>query len=127
MKYTILPFLLLVLLFAGCDSKVNNQIEFKNLAAAVIHVNFRGQDITVESGEYAIIKEIQRGTYKYKTTYGIPSGAISSTEKGDVSGTIVIKAGTSILVLYSSTLVNGAYTISATISSSDDETNPINP
>ncbi len=112
---------------SGCSASVNNSIKFKNLAAGDIVVNFRGQDVSVAAGGTGEIKEIPQGTYKYATTYTIPIGASSSTTTGDVSGQVVINAGTRILVLYSSTLINGVYTLSATISNSDSQTSTTGP
>ena len=105
----------------GCSTSVNNSITFKNLAAGDIIVNFRGQDISVAAGGTGVIKEIPQGTYKYETTYSIPAGATSSATTGDVAGQVVINAGTKILILYSSTLINGVYTLSATTSNSDTQ------
>lgn len=110
------------IMYSGCNTSVNNSIKFKNLATGDIIVNFRGQDVSIIAGGTGEVKEIPQGTYKYATTYSIPAGATSSVTTGDVSGQVFIKAGTKILVLYTSTLVNGVYTLSATISNSDSQT-----
>ncbi len=109
------------IIYSGCNTSVNNSITFKNLATGDIIVNFRGQDVSVAAGSTGEVKEIPEGTYLYATTFSIPAGATSSTTTGDVSGQVVIKAGTKILILYSSTLINGVYTLSATISNSDSK------
>lgn len=111
----------------GCNNSVNNSITFKNIADGDIIVNFRGQDISVAAGGTGVVKEIPKGTYKYATTYSIPAGATSSTTTGDVSGQVVINAGTKILILYSSTIINGVYTLTATLSNSDSQTSPTVP
>ena len=51
----------------------------------------------------------------------MPANSQSSFAEGAVSGEVTIKAGTKILIVYSSTYVDGTYTIFATISSSDDQ------
>ena len=112
---------------SGCSTSVNNSIKFKNLAAGDLIVNFRGQDISIPSGTTGEVKEIPQGTYKYATTYSLPAGATSSTTMGDVSGQVVINAGTKILVLYTSTLINGVYTLSATVSNSNSLTSTTGP
>jgi hypothetical protein len=78
--------------------------------------------ITVPSGETAQLTTLPKGTYSYETTYEVPVGTIESKSEGDVSGDVVISAGTRILVVYSSTFVEGVYTIGATKTTSDDQT-----
>lgn len=114
--------LIFVLLFSltSCSSKVDNSLTFKNMSASTLYVNFRGEVITVSEGETKIVKEIPKGTYDYSTTYSVPPTTVSSGTQGAVSGQVVLKAGTKILVLYSSTFVSGVYTLYATISNSDN-------
>ncbi len=126
--FTFLFLISLILLSAnGCKTTVDNRMSFNNLSSTDLIVNFRGQDIKVATGQRVDIKEIPKGTYNYATTFTIPAGATSSTTFGDVSGTVTIKAGTKILVIYTSTLLKGVFTLSATLSSSDDQSNPTSP
>jgi len=90
-------------------------------------VNFRGQVIKVAIGQRVDIKGISKGTYTYATNFSIPVGATSKSISGDVSGSVKLKAGTKILIIYTSTLLNGVFTLSATLSSSDDQSNPTSP
>jgi hypothetical protein len=90
------------------------------MAAGDVYVNFRGTKITVATGKTVIVKDIPQGTYDYSTTYEIPSGATTSATSGPLSGTVTLKAGTKILLIYSSAFENDTYKIGATISSSDD-------
>ncbi|MBZ0199889.1 MAG: hypothetical protein K8H86_08475 [Ignavibacteriaceae bacterium] len=115
--------LFLIFISTGCSSSVDNSIKFKNFASGDIYINFRGELISVASGKTVEIKDVTKGTYNYSTTYEVPANTQSSSVQGDVSGNIIIKAGTKILIVYSSTFVDGTYTIYATISSSDDQTN----
>jgi len=106
----------------SCSSDVDNRVRIKNLAAGSVMFNFRGEAITVASGKTYDISNIPQGLYAYSTTYSVPSEATSSTASEAASGTVTLKAGTKILVLYSSTLYDGVYTLYTTVSSSDSVT-----
>lgn len=113
--------LLVTLLLSGCSSSINNSITFKNLASGDVYINFRGGLITVPAGETSSITDIPNGTYDYSTTYSAPAGVLSSSTVGNTMGNLVIKAGTKILFVYSSTLQTGAYVLFVTISNSDNQ------
>ncbi len=115
--------LFLIILSAGCSSSVDNSIKFKNFASGDIYINFRGELITVASGKTVEIKDVTKGTYTYSTTYEVPANTQSTSVQGAVSGDITMKAGTKVLIVFSSTFVDGTYTVYATFSSSDDQTN----
>ncbi len=116
-----LPFLLLPLLFlTGCSSKLQSQVVFKNLSAGALRINFKGDEVNVASGKIVTVEAIKNGLYSYSTTYEVPAGATSFNASGAVSGNIAINAGTKVLIIYSSTYINGSYSLFATISSSDD-------
>lgn len=126
----LLLFLLSVL--PGCSTNIENKITFQNLASNKIYVNFRASVIEVEAGATTVISEIPKGTYSYETTYEIPAGTLSSKAEGEVSGELTLKAGTKILIVYSSTFSDGFYTIGATMTTSDDlsdsgGSDPLNP
>lgn len=117
-----------ILFFAGCKTSVNNSFTITNNADASVIVTFRANAISVPAGQNTVIQEIPQGTYSYSTAYSKPASATTSTSTGDVTGQIVIKAGTRILLLFtSSTDASGNYLLSATLSSSDDETTPTSP
>jgi hypothetical protein len=121
-----------VLSSINCEKSVDNSLTFKNLASGGIIINFKGTDYRVASGSTLRLTELDKGMYSYATTYEIPAGASGGTSQGDVSGTVTLNAGTHILVLYSSTVTAGTYTLYATISNSDDQTpeddnNPTSP
>src|ERR1035437_7990779 len=124
MKYRLPLFVCIILSFIfinGCSGKVNNSVTFKNLSQGTVYVNFRGEAIEVTIGNTSIVQEIPKGTYNYSTTYSVPASAISSSVQGAVTGNLNISAGTRILIIYSSTLINGTYLLSATISNNDDQ------
>lgn len=130
MRYKIpllFSFIVSFLFISGCTGKVNNSVTIQNLSAGTVYFNFRGNVVTAASGSTATISEIPKGTYQYATTYGIPAGALSSSAQGAVTGTVIINAGTRIMIVYSSTLTNGAYVLFATITSSDSQTITTSP
>jgi len=120
-------FSLTILSLQGCKTTVNNKITFNNLSTTDLIINFRGQNINVAVGQKVEIKEIPKGTYTYATSFSKPAGATSKSTVGDVNGSATIKAGTKILIIYTSSLDNGVFTLSATLSSSDDQSNPTSP
>lgn len=114
--------LVLLLIMSGCSSNIDNKITFQNFASNAIHISFRASLITVEAGKSVEVTEIPKGKYSYETTYELPSGTSSHEAVGEVSGTVEMTAGTKILIVYSSTFIEGKYTIGATLTSSDDLT-----
>ncbi len=135
MKHILFSFLLIILslTLVNCSDGPINNITFQNKAAGDVIVSFRGETIDVSSGQVAELKDIDKGEFEYETTYNLPSNATSSSAEGEMSGTFVLKAGTKILVIYSSVLsAEGVYTIYASVTTSDDLTegedpNPVGP
>ncbi|MFO7444791.1 MAG: hypothetical protein R6W90_00420 [Ignavibacteriaceae bacterium] len=122
MKNIIFSLLILTaisLVSISCSSGPINKITFKNSAQGNVSVNFRGSTISVPAGRTVEVKDVTPGTYNYSTTYTLPVGATNYNASGAVSGSLVMKGGTRILIHYSSTLIDGTYTIFGTISSSD--------
>lgn len=115
----------------GCDNSDLNSLTIKNAASNKIYVNFRGSLIGVLPGETMVLKDIDRGTYTYETTFEVPAGTISAKSEGAVDGQVSLNAGSKILIVYSSIFSDGTYTLSATISTSDDllggDDNPVVP
>lgn len=114
-------------LISGCSKSVNNSITFKNSAAGDIFVNFRGELLHVPAGTQLVVKEIDKGTYEYSTTFTVPPGITDAATDGAVSGELSVKAGTKILIFYTSFISESRYTLYATISSSDDKDENSNP
>jgi hypothetical protein len=118
--------------FISCSTTVNNGITIKNLASGDIHLNFLAELTTVKAGGEVTLSSLPKGLYEYNTTYEIPAGIISSTAEEGVSGQLTLKAGTKILIIYSSAIIEGVYILSATLTSSDDlsdegDPNPVGP
>ena len=121
----------IVLSSTNCETSVDNSLTFKNIASGGLIINFKGTDYKVPAGNTLRLTELDKGMYTYSTTFEIPAAASNGVTSGDVSGEVTLKAGTHILVLYSSTLVGESYTLYATMSNSDDQTpeddNPTEP
>ena len=105
---------------SGCSNSVDNSLTINNKAESDIYVNFRGSLRLVPAGKELKITDITRGTYTYETTFKVPLGTTNAKTEGAVSGQVSLKAGTTVLIVYSSISSDGTYTLSATISSSDD-------
>jgi len=133
MKHIFISISLIILLLTlvSCSNGDANSITFQNNAAGDVMVNFRGESIAVPSGEVVQLTNVDKGEFEYETIYSIPAGATSATAEGDMSGTFELIAGAKILVIYTSVLAEGSYTIYASVTSSVDvnweERNPINP
>jgi hypothetical protein len=119
------------LLFTSCSSTVDNSLKIQNLASNDVYLNFRASLIHVRSGETVELKELPKGTYEYETIYEIPSGATGSSAEGEAAGELEIRAGTKVLIVYTSTFIENNYVLFASITSSDDvneeDPNPIGP
>jgi len=123
-------FLLLVILsisLLSCSDGPINKITFQNLAAGDVLINFRGSQIEVLSQSTAVLEDIDKGEYEYETIFSIPFGATEFGSEGDISGTFIVKAGTKIIVTYTSVLSEGKYTIYASVTNSNDLTEGILP
>ena len=124
--------LFLMSILTGCTSNVGNKITLRNLASNKIYLNFRASVIEVNAGATSVISEIPKGTFTYETTFEIPAGTVSYKTEGEVSGELTLKAGTEVLIIYSSTFSDGLYTLGATLTTSEDlsdtgGSDPLNP
>ena len=113
--------------FISCSTSVNNGITFKNLASGDIHVNFRATLTTVKAGETVTLSNLPKGLFDYNTSYEVVPSNLPSEADGDVAGELNIKAGTQILIVYSSIVTEGVYKLSASKTSSDDLNDSGNP
>jgi len=111
----------------SCSDVPINKITFQNLAAGDVLVNFKGSQIEVPSQSTAVLQDIDKGEYEYETIFSIPYGATEFGSEGDISGTFILRAGTKIIVTYTSVLKEGKYTIYATVTNSNDLTEGILP
>jgi hypothetical protein len=128
-------YLLLVILsvsLLSCSDEPINKITIQNLAGGDVYLSFRGSKIEVLSQSTVVLQEILKGEYEYETIFSIPFGATDFGSEGEMSGTFTLNAGTKILVIYTSVLQQGKYTIYASVTTSDDLSegilpNPIGP
>jgi hypothetical protein len=115
--------LVLILSFQGCETNLDNSITITNNAAEQVILNIYGKSVVVEAGEVKVMKELNPGTYTYSTSFTIPASATSASSTGAASGSVIVKAGTKINLIYTSFVVsldnNITYTLSASISSND--------
>lgn len=114
-------------IFWGCTPITETSLTLKNLAAGAVYLNFRGEVTTVPAGKTVVLSDLPKGTYAYSTTYAVPAGTSTSTSVGELEGEIVIKPGSKILILYSSTFSLDTYTIYASKTSNDDLSDTGNP
>jgi hypothetical protein len=129
MKYVLISFLLITLSLTliNCSDGPINKITLQNTADGDVYLNFRGSQTLVPSGSTVELQDIDKGEYEYETVYEVPSGATSFSAEGEMSGTLILTAGTKILVIYSSVFSEGSYSIFASVTSSDDLTEGILP
>ena len=104
--------------FVGCSN--DNKITINNLSDGRIYFNFRATQYIIGIDSMRTIDEIPNGVYTYATTYITPSSVTSATVSGNaVPGSVTFeKENTQILLIYSATTFNGAYTLEATMTSS---------
>jgi len=131
-KLTYLSFALLAFILLNCSEGALNSITFKNMASNDVFINFRGSQVDVPSGSTVVLEDIDRGEFEYETIYEIPAGTTSSSVEGEGAGTIIMDAGTDVLVIFTSTYIDFAYTLYVSVTSSEDQTeeedpNPIGP
>lgn len=114
--------------FLSCSDTVDNSITFQNMASNNVYVNFRGSRVEVPNGSTVTLKEIDKGEFEYETIYEIPAGTTGSSVEGEGAGTIIMDAGIKVLVLYTSTFIEGEYTLYVSVTTSADQTvDPIGP
>ncbi len=106
--------------FTSCEPFIENKIIAKNLAAGDVQLNIRGQVYNVPSGETIILSDFKKGTFEYETIYTLPAGVTDFSSEGDVAGEMVLNAGTEVLLVYTSTLTEGAYVVYGSMTSTDD-------
>lgn len=108
----IFVFLSIAVFLLGCSN--DNEIEITNLAQGDIYFNFRAKEyvIAADGGEITI-DEVPNGTFDYATTYSVPAGATGCEVEGDAGAGFLDfeKRETRHLLIYSSTLIDGNYTL----------------
>ena len=109
-----------VISFTACEPFIENKIIVKNLAAGDIQLNIKGKLHDVPSGQTVILNDFKKGTFEYETIYAVPVGATDFSAEGDVAGEMVFNAGTEVLLVYTSTLTEGAYVVYGSMTTTDD-------
>jgi len=109
-----------VITFTSCEPFIENKITIKNLSASDIKLNIRAQLYDIASGQTRVFSDFKKGTFEYETIYSVPLGATAFSAEGDVAGQMLLNAGTEVLIVYTSTIDAGTYTIYGSMTSSDD-------
>ena len=122
MKSKAIYFLMIILSVGliSCGDGPANKITITNSALSDVSVNFKGTLTDVPAGSTVELTNILPGEYEYETIYEIPSGATSYEASESCAGTFVLNAGTDILVIYLSTFDGSLYSLSASITTSDN-------
>lgn len=117
-------------LFTHCDVTYDNVVNIKSIAAENVYLNFLGRLITVAPNSTVQIKDVRKGTYRFATTFDIPSTVTGASVEGESEGEIIMGPGTRVAIFYSSriqattgtggTAGQTNYILIASISSSDD-------
>jgi len=113
-------FLILSIGLLSCTNNTLNTITFTNSAQADVSVNFRGTLTNVPVGETVELTNILDGEYEYETVFTLPTGATSYEAGEEMSGTLEMQAGTKVLVYYVSVLLDGNYSIDASVTTSNN-------
>lgn len=116
-------FLILVLLsvsLLSCSDDPINTITVQNWASNNVSLNFKGTLTDIPAGSSVQLTDILQGEYEYETIFELPSGVTSYQASESCAGTLVLNAGTKILIIYTSVNDGTSYTISASITSSDN-------
>lgn len=106
--------------FTSCEPFIENKITLRNLAAAEVQLNIRGQFHSIPAGQSLVLNDFKKGTFGYETVYSLPFGITKFSAEGDVSGEMVLNAGTEVLLVYTSVIADSAYVIYGSMTSSDD-------
>ncbi|MDY0082005.1 MAG: hypothetical protein RBR74_02365 [Ignavibacteriaceae bacterium] len=113
-----------VLSFTSCEPFVVNKITVRNLAAAEVQFSLRAKTYSVQSGETLILDDFKKGSFQYYSTFSVPAGVTGVETEGDFEGEVILNAGTEVLFLYQSNIVDNKYSISIYKMSSDDINRP---
>jgi hypothetical protein len=135
MKHKFIYLVLIILsigLFSCSDNPINT-ITVTNSAAFGVQLNFKGTltDV-IPSGGTVVLTDILQGEYEYETIFEVPANSTYDASES-CAGTFVLNAGTKIQMVYASVFDGTNYSITASITSSDNLSdggilpNPISP
>jgi hypothetical protein len=134
MKHKFIYLVLIVLsigLFSCSDNPINT-ITVTNNAAFGVQLNFKGTLTAIPAGGTVQLTDILQGEYAYETIFEVPANSTYDASES-CAGTFVLNAGTDILMVYVSVFDGTNYSITASITSSDNLSedgilpNPISP
>jgi len=131
-KYIYLALIILSIGLFSCSDNPINTITVTNNAAFGVQLNFKGTLTNIPTGETVQLSDILQGEYAYETIFEVPANATYDASASCV-GTFVLNAGTKIQMVYASVFDGTNYSITASITSSDNLEpdgilpNPISP
>ncbi len=134
MKHKFIYLVLIILsigLFSCSDNPINT-ITVTNNAAFGVQLNFKGTLTDIPSGGTVQLTDILQGEYEYETIFEVPANSTYDASES-CAGTFVLNAGTNIMMVYVSVFDGTNYSITASITSSDNLLedgilpNPISP
>ena len=109
-----------LVIFSSCEPFIENKITVRNLATGAVKLNLRSELYDIPAGQTLVLNDFKKGTFEYETMYSVPLGATTFSATGDVSGSMILNAGTEILLVYTSTIDSTEYVIYGSMTSSDD-------
>ena len=131
-KYIYLAIIILSIGLFSCSDNPINTITVTNNAEYGVQLNFKGTLTDIPAGESVQLTDILQGEYEYETIFEVPANSTYDVSES-CAGTLVLNAGTKILIIYVSVFDGTNYSLSASITSSDNLEpdgilpNPISP
>lgn len=112
--------------FTSCEPFIENKIIIKNETDTEITLNIGAKLHDVNAHETLVLNDFKKGVFEYETIYTVPDYASSAGIEGDFAGELLLNAGTEILIYYDDSFdpESGAYSIFASLTSSDDINRP---
>jgi hypothetical protein len=110
----------------SCENLVENRITVRNLAQDQVTLVVQGKSYNIDASTEIVLNDFNRGDFPYVTLFDLPNGASALAEENDTIGNFVLIGGTQILLVYTSKLEAGTYTLKGTLTSSDSDTR-VNP
>jgi len=118
-KFIYLVLIILSVSLLSCSDNPINTITVTNNADFNVKLNFKGTLTEIPVGETATFTDILQGEYEYETIFVVPANATYDASES-CAGTFLLNAGTDILMIYVSTFDGTNYSISASITTSDN-------
>jgi hypothetical protein len=121
MKYKFIYLVLIILsigLFSCSDNPINT-ITVTNNAAFGVQLNFKGTLTSIPAGGTVQLTDILQGEYAYETIFEVPANSTYDASES-CAGTFTLNAGTKIQMVYVSVFDGTNYSITASITTSDN-------